>query len=72
MEEKRRSIGSCAIHCFGSSKEKKSRYGIVWKVWNTCMEPICMETITGHTCLLVVRKNLNSIMKVLLVGFCGL
>ena len=31
-----------------------------------------METITSHTCLWVVRKNLTSIMKVLLVGFCGL
>ena len=30
-----------------------------------------METITSHTCLWVVRKNLTSIMKVLLVGFCG-
>ena len=28
-----------------------------------------METITNHTCLWVVRKNLTSIMKVLLVGF---
>ena len=37
------------------------------KVWITCM-----ETITSHTCLWVVRKNLTSIMKVLLVGFCGL
>ena len=64
MEEKRRSVGSCTIHCFGSSKEKKSRYEIVW---NTCM-----ETITSHTCLRVVRKNVTSIMKVLLVGFCGL
>ena len=27
VEEKRRSIGFCAIHCFGSSKEKKSRFG---------------------------------------------
>ena len=31
-----------------------------------------METITSPTCLWVVRKNLTSIMKVLLVGFCGL
>ena len=30
-----------------------------------------METITSHTCLWVVRKNLTSIMKVLLVGFVG-
>ena len=44
------------------------------------MEPICMdtcldlymETITSHTCLWIVRKNLTSIIKVLLVGFCGL
>ena len=28
-----------------------------------------METITSPTCLWVVRKNLTSIMKVLLVGF---
>ena len=33
---------------------------------------ISMETITSHTCLWVVRKNLSSIMKVLLVGFGGL
>ena len=39
-------------------------------VWNSCMES--METITSPTCLWVVRKNLTSIMKVLLVGFCGL
>ena len=31
-----------------------------------------METITSHTCLWIVKKNLTSIMKVLLVGFCGL
>ena len=31
-----------------------------------------MKTITSPTCLWVVRKNLTSIMKVLLVGFCGL
>ena len=31
-----------------------------------------METITNSTCLWVVRKNLTSIMKVLLVGFCRL
>ena len=31
-----------------------------------------MKTITNPTCLWVVRKNLTSIMKVLLVGFCGL
>ena len=30
-----------------------------------------METITSHTCLWVVRKNLTSIMKVLLVRFVG-
>ena len=30
-----------------------------------------METITNHTCLWVVRKNLTSIMKVLFVGFSG-
>ena len=35
-------------------------------VWNSCI-----ETITSLTCLWVVRKNLTSIMKVLLVGFCG-
>ena len=38
MEEKRRLVGSCTIHCFGSSKKKKLRYEIVWKVWNTCMK----------------------------------
>ena len=32
VEEKRRSVGFSVIHCFGSSKEKKSRYGIL--VWN--------------------------------------
>ena len=31
-----------------------------------------METITIPTCLWVVRKNLTSIMKLLLVGFYGL
>ena len=30
-----------------------------------------METITSPTCLWLVRKNLTSIMKVLLVGFVG-
>ena len=30
VEEKRRSIGFSAIHCFGSSKEKKKI-----KVWNS-------------------------------------
>ena len=32
VEEKRRLVGFGAIHCFGSSKEKKSRYEIL--VWN--------------------------------------
>ena len=31
-----------------------------------------LETITSPNCLWVVRKNLISIIKVLLVGFCGL
>ena len=31
-----------------------------------------METILSPTYLWVIRKNLTSIMKVLLVGFCGL
>ena len=30
-----------------------------------------METITSHTCLWLVRKNLTSIMKVLLLVFVG-
>ena len=39
VEEDRRSVGSCAIHCFGSSKEKKLRYGMYGiLVWNFCME----------------------------------
>ena len=38
---------------------------------DTCLG-LCMETITSHTCLWIVRKNLTSIIKVLLVGFCGL
>ena len=33
VEEKRRSIGSYAMYCFGSSKENKSRYEI--HVWNS-------------------------------------
>ena len=44
-------------------KKKKFKLQEI-KVWNSCM-----ETITNHTCLWVVRKNLTSIMKVLLVGF---
>ena len=44
------------------------------------MEPICMQYFYGtymygnyhKPYLWVVRKNLTSIMKVLLVGFCGL
>ena len=41
-------------------EEKKSRFGTLIFV--------SMETITSHTCLWIVRKNLSSIMKVLLVG----
>ena len=42
------------------------------KVWNLYVWNSCMKTIISPTCLWVVRKNLTSIIKVLLVGFCGL
>ena len=48
----------------GKEVKKKSRFGTLVFV--------SMETIRSPTCLWVVRKNLTSIMKVLLVGFCGL
>ena len=40
-------------------------YGLL--VWNLYVWNSCVETITSHTSLWVVRKNLTSIMKVLLV-----
>ena len=40
MEENRRLVGFGAIHSFGSSKEKKSRFGTLIFV---SMEHICME-----------------------------
>ena len=42
----------------GKKRKKKSNQG--------------METIASPTCLWVVKKILTSMMKVLLVGFCGL
>ena len=54
MEEKR-SFGFCAIHCFGSSKEKKRKLGFEGlkkiEVWITCM-----ETCLGLCMDLLVRK----------------
>ena len=54
VDEKRRSVGFRAIHCFCSRKEKKSSYGIL--IWNFGMEPICMDTCLGLCMDLLVRK----------------
>ena len=51
VEEKRRSVGFCAIHCFGSSKEKKNQgmelwYGLlVWKL----SQAILVNGLLGKT-----------------------